>query len=47
MVQILLRPAHEADGEAGQNDIIGTLASDELEMGIGAAVEGALEFFRA
>lgn len=38
-------PAHEADEESCQNDIFGALAGDELEIRIGAAVEGALEFF--
>jgi hypothetical protein len=38
-------PAHEADEESCQDDIFGSLAGDELEIRIGAAVEGALEFF--
>ena len=38
-------PAHEADEEAGQNDIFRALAGDKLEIRIGAAVEGALECF--
>ena len=39
------RPAHEADEEACQNDILRALAGDELKIRIGAAVEGPLEFF--
>ena len=39
------RPAHEADEEACEDDVLRALAGDELEIGIGAAVEGALELF--
>jgi hypothetical protein len=41
----LCRPAHEADEEACEDDVLRALAGDELEIGVGAAVEGALEFF--
>ena len=39
------RSAHEADEEACEDDVLRALAGDELEIGIGAAVEGALELF--
>jgi hypothetical protein len=41
----LCRPAHEADEEACEDDVLRTLAGDELEIGIGAVVEGALKLF--
>ena len=39
------RSAHEADEEACEDDVLRALAGDELEIGVGAGVEGALEFF--
>ena len=41
----LCRPAHEADEESCQNDILRALAGDKLKIRIGAAVESALELF--
>ena len=40
-------PAHEADQESCQDDVVRALAGDELEIGVSAGVEGALEFFES